>query len=128
GILGEKAASTHGDEAGAPTMAEVAVMHEFGTDRIPMRSLIRTPLERVKAETHAMERRLAMKVYRGTMTSKEASEFLGAWAAGLLSDGVRKGLPVPPLAESTKAARRGSVHVPLFDTGQLASSISYEVK
>lgn len=130
GILGSKAEERHKDEAGEPTpitVAELAVIHEFGTATIPARSFIRAPVDRLRPVAMTMIRRLAERVRRGEMTQEQAAEWLGSWAAGVLSDGVRKGLPVEPLAEATKRRRRGKVAIPLFDTGQLASAITWEV-
>jgi len=136
GILGSKASASHGD--GSPlTVAEVAVIHEFGatfTNRagnvqeIPMRSFIRTPVEAMRPQIRQQLVRAGRRSIEGAMEPEQVMEFIGSWIANLLADGVRKGLPVEPLRDSTKAKRRGGVYVPLFDTGQLASSISYEVK
>lgn len=140
GILGSKAAEPHKDQDGKATalsVVEVGIVHEFSatfTNRagsvqeIPMRSFIRQPVERMRPLIRKQLVRYAKKAVRGETDPEKAMEFIGAWVASLLADGVRKGLPVQPLAESTKKKRRGSVYVPLFDTGQLASSISYEVE
>lgn len=130
GILGSKAEERHKDEAGEPTpitVAELAVIHEFGTATIPARSFIRVPVDSIRPLIREQLVKYAHRSVEGGAAPEKAMEFVGAWVASLLANGIRKGLPVAPLAEATKRRRRGKVAIPLFDTGQLASSISYEV-
>lgn len=108
----------------AATLAQVAAAHEFGTDRVPCRSFIRATVDLKAAEIHATQESLVMLVATGKVTPEAAMERLGAFTQGLVQARIAEGIN-PPLAAST-IARKGSSK-PLVDTGQLRSSITYQI-
>jgi hypothetical protein len=121
GILGEDGGESHGDL----TVAEVAEFHEFGLGNNPRRSFLADWV----TEKHDEIRNVVIKggqslVRRQIPSVSTLLEQFGAWADGSIQKRIADQIP-PPLSEET-IARKGS-SVPLIDTGQLRSSISYRV-
>lgn len=108
----------------AATLAEVAVSHEFGTDKIPQRSFIRATVDLKAAEIATNQEKLAAQVMEGKVTPEAALERLGASVQGMVQARVAEGIN-PPLKPAT-IARKGSSK-PLIDSGQLRSSITYQI-
>jgi hypothetical protein len=108
----------------AATLAEVAAAHEFGTATIPQRSFIRATVDLKAGEIGALQEKLAAQVAEGKITPEVAMERLGAAAQGMVQTRIAEGIG-PALAPAT-VARKGS-DKPLVDTGQLRSSVTYQV-
>lgn len=108
----------------AATLAEVAAAHEFGTATIPQRSFIRATVDLKAGEIGALQEKLAAQVAEGKITPEVAMERLGAAAQGMVQVRIAEGIG-PALAPAT-VARKGS-DKQLVDTGQLRSSVTYQV-
>jgi len=124
GILASgKANEAHA--GGAVTQLDVGTWMEFGTDHVPERSFLR---ETIAVKRNEIETRLAAEV-RKVLTGKQgvdaAMEHVGQFVVGLCQARIKEGIG-PELDQST-IDRKGS-STPLIDTGQLRSSITYEVR
>ena len=116
-------------ESDAIDMAELALIHEFGTsgDKIPSRPANRLTYQRNLEAIQNKQAALYNKVIlRGTPVYSALAE-LGAWYEAKLKIGYRRG-PFMPLQSSTIRARRGASSIPLIDTGTLRASVTYKVK
>lgn len=125
GILADTPKRTRtGQKGGKLSLVEVAFLHEFGAPaaRIPQRSFIRATVDKHAAEIRELQTSLAVRVLKGTMSVEQAAELLGAklaaWCQNAISDGIPPGLKRPRPQGGTK---------PLVDTGQLKSSITWQV-
>lgn len=112
-----------GEDHGGMTVAEVAAIHEFGLG-VPERSFLRAWFDENEDRAREAIRRLLVSVIAGKRTKEQALELFGQWAQGEIQARIAAGIP-PGLAEST-IAKKGS-SVPLIDTGQLRSAISYMI-
>lgn len=102
GVLGS---STKAARRGSPlTSVDLALIHEFGTARIPERSFIRSTFERKKGELILLMARLVPGVYAGTMSVEQMLNIVGAQLAAEMKNTIREGI-APPLALSTLARR-----------------------
>lgn len=122
--VGFFANSTYTD--GTP-VAMIAAIQEFGTDKIPARSFMRTTI----ADKQAQWAKAAAAVMRATgCNPQQALEQLGAVAANDIQEKI-KAITDPPLAPYTIKRRRekGSENPekPLIDTGRMVESVSYQV-
>lgn len=108
----------------AATLAEVAAAHEFGTATIPQRSFIRATVDLKAGEIGALQEKLAAQVAEGKITPEVAMERLGAAAQGMVQTRIAEGIG-PALAPATVARKRSNKQ--LVDTGQLRSSVTYQV-
>jgi len=109
----------------AATLAQVAAAHEFGTDKIPQRSFIRATMDIHAKDILAMMERLVAQVLTGAITPAVAMERLLIFAQGLVQKRIAVGID-PPLKPET-IARKGSSKQ-LIDSGQLRSSITYQIE
>ena len=133
--LGEQLAALFGDagatgEEAAVTLIEVACWNEFGTEDIPARSFIRDWFDERQEVIRGWLFNLMTAVIQGRRTKEQALELLGQQCAASIQARMAAGGPYPPpgdkLADST-IKRKGS-SIPLIDTGQLRSSVSYRVE
>ena len=122
GILANEGAETHSEGL---TVLDVASFHEFGTRRIPARSFLRGYYDERESDLDEGLDRMLASVVAGKRTAQSAGDAFGsAVVAGIqkrISDRIE-----PALADAT-IARKGS-DVPLIDTGQLRSSITYDLR
>lgn len=126
GILADAPKKEHDGEAGALTLVEVAVLHEFGAPaaHIPQRSFIRATVDEKAAELRALQLKLAERVFKGALAMRVAAEQLGLKLKGFIQLRMARNIP-PPLAAET-IARKGS-SVALIDTGQMHSAVTSAV-
>ena len=116
---------TNGERGNALLMA----VHEYGTQdgRIPERRPIRLSMEN-NSDKYARRFQLGLdKVLKDEMSVDVALKSIGEEAAGDVKITIMNGL-TPPLADSTVRARKDNSDTPLSDTGELVSSITYEVR
>ncbi len=106
------------------TLLQVAIWNEFGTDNIPARSFIRSWFDENRDRVREMLRRTMELVVAGRLTKEQALERVAQKCVGEIQARISAGI-APPNAEST-IAKKGS-STPLIDTGQLRSSVSYEI-
>jgi hypothetical protein len=123
GIFGERGSDEHKDSEGL-SVADVAAFHEFGLG-VPERSFLRGWMEENQDRVADF-----LKVQCAEAVESQAKDFvkvlerLGLFCVGGIQQRISDGLS-PPLAPSTIAAKGSSI--PLIDTGQLRTSITYEV-
>jgi hypothetical protein len=123
GIIGDTAgAATPGGEMTVGTLAEI---HEFGLG-VPQRSFLRAWADADRAKIDRTWGALLRKVLKSELTLDQALEQFGIWAQGQAQAFIADGRVVPPLDQATIDAKGSST--PLIDTGQLRSSITYEVR
>lgn len=131
GILAADGAVAHvpeGQEAPkqALTVADVATMHEFGLG-VPERSFLRAWFDKYQGQAVQALTRLMQESIRtnGKPSPEQTLNQTGAWIAGKIQQYINASQVKPELAEST-IKRKGS-SVPLKDTGQLVSAISFRI-
>jgi len=118
-----KTEGVHKNSNGA-TVVEVGTYNEYGTERIPERSFLRSTVNRNLPVYKGKMKDAYLGAIRGTgMNLRAAMSFIG----GDVSDDVRKTIiefTDPPNAPSTiKAKGRDD---PLVDTGQMRDSIKWK--
>lgn len=106
------------------TVLEVAMWNEFGTDKIPERSFLRAWFDDNRDRCRIAVRKMLEQVVTGKYTREQAMQLVAQRFVGEIQKRIAQGIP-PANAPST-IARKGSA-TPLIDTGQLRSSISYEI-
>jgi len=107
------------------TVLMVAEWMEFGVPgRIPARSFIRGWFDENKPMCQVQIAKALRAVVRGAITKERALALLGEMFAAGIKARIAAGIP-PELAAST-IKRKGS-SVPLIDTGQLRSSVTFQV-
>lgn len=123
GVLGAKADKEHADSG--LTVGELATLHEFGLG-VPERSFLRAWFDQDREKIVEALRAAHKQVLLGKLTPRRAAEILGMRFAGQVQQFISDGRVKPPLTEQTIKKKQSSV--PLIDTGQLRSSISYIVE
>lgn len=115
GVLGKFA-----NRDGEINNAELAAIHEFGTDAIPQRSFLRMPIsEKLPQVLEGIEKQKKLNV-------KEMSEKIGASAVAVVIAAFAScGFGEWP--RSKKQSKDFMVGDTLIDSGQLRDSISYEI-
>ena len=116
---------TNGESGNAYLMS----IHEYGTEdgHIPERRPIRLSME-TNADKYARRFQQGLdKVLKDEMSADVALKSIGEEAAGDVKITIMNGL-TPPLADSTVRARKDNSDTPLYDTGELVNSITYEVR
>lgn len=109
---------------GGMNLAEVATVHEFGTEKIPERPFLRQAFDKSNKKISDFIRNERDKIYQGASTTNESLHKLGVLHQGQVQETIATG-EFAPLAPST-VARKGSSK-PLIDTGRLRQSINFEV-
>lgn len=112
---------------GAATISEVAAWNEYGVPgRIPARPFVSGWLVAKRPGIKELMKRLAAGVAAGKYTAEEAAERGGSAFVGGMKQRIADGI-APANAPATIAAKGGKA-TPLINTGQLRSSITYEIK
>lgn len=96
------------------TKVALAVIHEFGTDKIPERPFMRQAFDNRLNEIEDMSANLHARYLNGDLAEKQALAMLGEWFMGEIKEEIRKG-NFTPIKPST-AKRKGSSK-PLIDSG-----------
>ncbi len=125
GVIGSKASeakSIQGGGSGVNTVADVARIHEFGIG-VPRRSFIADWADEAEPEAKRRLRKAAERLITKGDLKKEL-ELFGLWAQGAIQMRISSRIG-PPLSKA-RVRQKGS-DVPLIDTGQLRSSVTYEV-
>lgn len=134
GIMGDRGAEpakeVHGN--GQPrgggkglTVLDVATFHEFGLG-VPERSFIRGWHDSFKGTAQKQISVMLQSVIQGKRTKAQAMEVLGVRWVAELQKYIAVGTNLKPL-ERVTILRKGS-SVPLVDTGQIKSSITFKVE
>lgn len=125
GIHEDAGAKGHGK--GRISIAEIGAVHEFGVPgKIPQRSFIRGWFDESQAAATDTLRRAAQGVRSGKNTVDKALSLVGLRFVGDIQKRIARNIPPLPLNQST-IDRKGS-SVPLIDSGQLRSSIGFQVR
>ena len=125
GFVGEKAQET--TERGL-TMAELGMIHEFGTrdGHVPERSFLRATLDKNgRKYLDLFGKLIALRIGRRGFSLADTLEKVALRAENDVFNYIVHDRIPPPNAPST-IARKGKDH-PLFDTGQMARAVSHEV-
>lgn len=126
GILSDSPHQEREGASGVLSVAEIAAVHEFGAPavNVPQRSFVRATVDAQAAEIQRLQETLFAQVIDGGITEAQALELVGAKVAAMMQARITSNIP-PPLKPET-VERKGS-SVALVDTGQLKSSIVWEV-
>lgn len=136
GVFGAKG----NDKQGNITLAQLAVIHEFGSPKnnIPSRPFMRLTFEKHRTKYAQFLKGKLDEIAAGTIDIKRVLDLLGLMVASDMKATIAHGSLLKPLAKSTIAARtlptksgKKSRKInrkvrPLFDTGQLIKAISYK--
>lgn len=127
GVLEDSAKGSVPVAGGSITMAELAVVHEFGTEdgRIPARSFIGSTFDEQRDNLLTVSKNLVKDCLFAKQTVDGALEILGAQLVEAVKDKINSGDITPPNTEST-IERKGS-DTPLLDTGALRDAVSYKL-
>ena len=123
GVFGEDAEKSH--RQGQGTVGHIASIHEHGVG-VPRRSFIRDTIDENSVEIARRVVKMTQAVIINRVTLAEALDVFGLSIQGDIQQRMADGIP-PELDERTKARKRDPNSKPLIDTGQLRSSVSYEV-
>jgi len=117
---------TKGDRAktGGLSMPQIAAENEFGTQRIPERSFMRTSFDENVTRIQALIRREYEQVVDGNKTEANALGLVGLYVVGLIQQKIRQ-ITQPPNSPTTIAIKKSSK--PLIDFGQMVGSVTYVV-
>ena len=123
GVMGQEGAGIY--EGTGLTVADVASFHEFGRG-VPERSFIRAYVDENRAKIEDRLRVMAKRVISGQLRSfEEGLELIGLRIQAEIQARIRGGIS-PGLSDATIESKGSST--PLIDTGQLLSSITYELR
>lgn len=126
GILADEPKETEDGDTSPLSLVEIAAIHEFGAPAagIPQRSFIRGTVDEKRHEIEQLQFAQAKRIVLGQVDPDHAVEQLGAKVAAMMQRRIAQGIPPPNAPETVE--RKGS-STPLIDTGQLRSSLSYEL-
>lgn len=126
GILDDAPKRTADGDAADLSLLEIAAVHEFGAPDlgIPQRSFIRATIDARTGDIEKLQKAVAGRVLAGGLTTEQGLHQIGAKVASMMQAAINAGIN-PPLKEET-IERKGSSK-PLVDTGQLKSSITWQV-
>jgi HK97 gp10 family phage protein len=116
------------DSPDGTTLVDIAVIHEFGTSKIPPRSFLRSTFAENKKKIPKVYLGLAKRaIKKKDYDPKDVLKLMGAWMAGQVRQTFTKN-DWPPLKDPTRGGKnKEGGATPLVDTGQLRASISYQV-
>ena len=132
GVLGPNAESK--PEGSKISVAEIAAIHEFGLGGMPERSFLRSYFDANMADLLDKTKKLMARVISAAVhsgkalpegTQRQILATIGEYAKAKIQERIANNEIKPPTSEKTNA-RKGS-SVTLIDSGQLRSSVSYEV-
>ena len=116
-------AGTHDDSE--ETVASIGFKHEFGTEKVPERSFLRSTLHGSRKDILSLNKKLLKKIVNLSMKVPQALGILGSFVADKVSLKI-VAIKSPPNSPATILAKGSSN--PLVDTGQLwDDSITWEV-
>lgn len=118
-MAGEKAAD------GKTDLAAIGAYNEFGTERIPERSFLRSTFDAKNDQWHAMAQAGAGAIVDGRETVDDLLKTLGQVMEGDVKRKIGDG-PFTPNAPGTILAKKSDT--PLIDTGRMRQSIRAVVR
>jgi hypothetical protein len=110
------------------SVVSVALWNEFGTERIPQRSFIRSTVDEHAPEINEWRAQAIEKIMAGRSTVDHELNAIGNRIQLLIQNKINSNVP-PPNAASTRARKKRNKVAPrtLVDTGVLYESITYKV-
>lgn len=124
GLHADDGAKAHGG-AGETTLVEIAAFHEFGTVRSPRRSMIADWEDEGHEKHREQLRKMGQALIKGAVVNvPQGLERLGNLYVAEVQKRISSG--IAPELNAATIKRKGS-SVPLIDSGQLRSSITYGV-
>lgn len=125
GIVGATGQYPEGDAS----IADVAAFNEFGTDTIPERPFMRQTMEANRRQIVSMMKKLLTKVTSLQMNRITALEVVGQFIQDRMVQTIDQANFAPNSPETVvRKTLGGTKNQPLVDTGQMRSSIRYEVE
>ena len=112
-------------DRGGVTNADLAVIHEYGTDRIPARSFLGGTMAATRKDLDRFIASRKRKVEDGELSVDQALEQIGMRHAADIQEFIADGID-PPNAPRTIELKGSSK--PLIDSGQLRQSITHDVR
>lgn len=123
GILGPGASAL--EEGSSLTLAELGLIHEYGTSEIPERSFLRRTFIARRTDLAALKVQVFKRILMRELTPRAGLEAIGMQMVAWVQIAIVAGI-APALAPSTIAAKGSST--PLIDDAQLIRSITFEVR
>ena len=109
------------------TVLDVGLMHEYGTEKIPMRSFLRAPFFVKKKEIESFVVKQFQKVIEKGFPAESALELIGIKAQSISQEAfTTKGFGQWQELSPKTIEKKGSSQI-LIDTGTLRNSITYQV-
>jgi phage gpG-like protein len=113
------------------TMAQLGAVHEFGAGNVPQRSFIRSAMTTHRDDVMRLLENVLRRGLQNQIVALSAElDGVGAVGTGYVVEQFNlSGSPAwAPLSSYTLARREHGGDKPLWDTGQLVQSITWEVK
>lgn len=107
------------------SIVDIASWQEFGTVDIPERSFLRAWFDANEQLARDRLANLLGKVLEGKLTKQQALQLFGLWVQGEIQKMISNG--IEPALDPETVKRKGS-SVPLINTGQLRTSITFKVE
>lgn len=104
-------------------MVIVAAANEFGTERIPERSFLRSTVDKKRRQIFALKKTMYNQILDGRKSTRRGLQIIGEDVQFKIQSTIRK-LKTPPNAPSTIKRKHGKAN-PLVDTGNLVQSIRH---
>jgi len=111
-----------GTEKDGQSIAAIAAYNEFGTDRIPERSFMRSTFDEQHSKIKGIINKQYSLILKGHKTVKGSLGLIGEYMEGRIKKKITD-LKTPPNAPIT-IARKGSSN-PLIDTGRMRASVRH---
>ena len=109
---------------GQLSMPEIAVENEFGTNKIPARSFMRTSFDENLPKIRKVISQQYDEIVIGNRKSQNALDAIGSVMQGFIVTKIRQ-ITSPPNSPRTIAEKGSSK--PLIDFGQMIQSVTYQV-
>lgn len=106
------------------SMPQIAAENEFGTDRIPARSFMRTSFDENRDRLVQVINGEYDKIVQGTSTTRKSLNAIGLLGVDQVQTKIRA-IYHPPNSPRTIAAKKSSK--PLIDFGQMIQSVRHKV-
>ena len=112
-----------------PSVVEVGLWNEFGTEKSPERSFIRSTIDENQSLINNWRDEAINNMIIKGWTLGKALEMMGFRIQVLIQNKIKSNMP-PPLAKSTAEAKisHGLAPVTLIDTGLMLRSVTYKVE
>lgn len=124
GVLGDDAKGGMHVPGSDLTVAEIAVVNEFGTEDIPERSFVRSTFDEKREELTRLGGKLMGSVIDGRMATKKALDIMGSTLATAMKLKITTGAGVPPPNAPSTIEKKGSSR-PLVDEARMVNAITH---